>query len=110
MQAGRLRHRVQVQADTPTRDTAGQEVHSWATVATLWADVRQAGGQERFAGGSDQEFATVTHSVRIRRQPSLTITVEHRIVWESRILDIESVGDARGERKEMMIMCREVAP
>jgi len=110
MQIGKLRHRVQLQVDTPTRDTAGQEVHNWATVATLWADVRHVGGQERFAGTADQEFATAAHNVRMRRQPSIDISIKNRLVWESRVFDVESVGDGRGDRREIILMCREVAP
>ena len=47
MIAGKLRHRVQIQEPTTIDDpTSGGSYETWATVATVWAQVTPARGRE----------------------------------------------------------------
>jgi SPP1 family predicted phage head-tail adaptor len=109
MQAGRLRHRVIIQNYTTTRATDGQELKTWAAVATVWAEVMNNGGAERYAQGADQRVATATHKIRMRQRSDLTLSPQaHRINWGGKLFDIEAVTDADGRTREIHAFCREV--
>ena len=107
MQAGRLRHRITVQAVTQTQNSYGEPTETWAAVGTVWADVRPARGSERFVSAGDQEQATITHRVRMRYVANLS-PVNYRLVWREKVLDIEAVEDPTGRTAEMVVRCREV--
>lgn len=64
LQAGKLNQRIALQASTPTTSATGQRIDSWATVATVWADVQQIGGREQLRAG--RELAQGEYSIRIR--------------------------------------------
>lgn len=66
MQAGTLRHRVQLQRRAPGRDAAGQPTTTWESVATVWADVRHQGGLETIKAGA--ATSVVQASIRIRHR------------------------------------------
>ena len=52
MRAGKLRHRVSVERDTPTTDSDGHETPVWAEVAPAWASIEPAEGREFLAGAA----------------------------------------------------------
>lgn len=105
MRAGRMRARVTIQSRTITQDALGQAVESWSTVATVAADVRMAGGSERFVSGGDQEQAAIDYVVRMRYRSDVTPLM--RLVWGSRTLDIESAVDPDGRGRELVCRCIE---
>lgn len=77
MQAGDLRHRVQLYAKTVARNATGEEVVTWTQQATLWAKVEVIGGAETIL--QDQAAATLTHTVTIRYYGGLVPTM--RVIW-----------------------------
>jgi len=106
MQAGRLRQRVTIQERTVSQDALGQVVETWsALAANVPADVRMAGGMERFSNAIDQTVATVTHRVRLRYRDD--VTPLNRILHGSRVLDIQSAVDPDGRRRELVCFCVE---
>lgn len=107
MQIGPLRQRVTIQDFTVAQNAYGEPVETWANVTTVWAEVLPARGQERFVAAGDQQLATLTHVVRMRYYDGLS-PVDHRLVWGSITLDVESVQDPDGRRREMRVLCREV--
>ena len=40
MESGKLRNKLLIQSSTETRDNLGGVVQTWATVATVWGDIR----------------------------------------------------------------------
>lgn len=107
MRAGRLRHRVVIQERTLSRDGFGDAVESWASVATVPAEVRMPSGAERFVGQADQERATVTHRVRVRWRGDVR-PGSHRLLYDDRVLDVEMAEDPDGRGRELVCICREV--
>lgn len=105
MRAGRLRVRITIESRALVQDALGQAVESWSTVATVPADVRMAGGGERFVRGADQEQAAVDYVVRMRYRSDVTPLT--RLVWGSRVLDIESAVDPDGHGRELVCRCVE---
>lgn len=105
MQSGRLRQRITIQTHTESRDALGASIWTWSTLAKVWAEVRMPYGSERFVSAADVEVAQVTHRVKIRYRDD--VSPLNRIVWRSRVLDIESAVDPDGRRRELVMMCRE---
>lgn len=101
MQAGRLDRRITFQSLTRTRNTYGDEVASWtdiATTPTVWANVLELKGKEKF------EASQITHhaDLRIRIRYRSDITEKLRIVYNSKDYDIYSITEmGRGEGLEI---------
>lgn len=88
MNIGKLKHRVAVQQMTETRDSTGEMVETWTTIATRFAHVQPVSGKESDRRGI--ETATARYKVTMRYQAGL-ITTADRLLYESQPLDIESV-------------------
>lgn len=87
--AGPMRFRIEIQANTPTTTGKGEHVQSWTTVTSRWASIAPASGQ-RFVA-SEQIRDQVSHKIVIRYYAGLT--PRHRIKFGSRIFNILSVLD-----------------
>lgn len=105
MQSGRLRERVAIQADTPTQNSFGELVSSWATENTVWAQVISGSINERFQSAAGQRASEVSHTVRIRFRTD--ITPKKRLVWETRVLEILGYLDPNGKRETLVMVCKE---
>ena len=104
MQAGALRHRVELQTATEGRSSSGAVTRTWATTATVYAEIRDLAGREYFDAATVQ--SEVTTKIRIRYRSGLTPGM--RVVWGSHIYDIESVVDPEGRQRELLLMGKEV--
>jgi len=87
MNAGRLRHRVEIQSPSEARDSLGGVLLVWTTLATVSALVTEQAGQETWQDGTVRAVRSGT--VEIRRYPGLTSRM--RFLWGTRVLNIESV-------------------
>jgi len=101
--AGRLRHRVQIEADTPTRASDGGDVEAWSTVATVWAGIEPLSGREYFT--AQQTQSQVTHKITVRYFRGLTAA--HRIKYGSRTFQIEGVRNMGERNAKMELMAKE---
>lgn len=73
----------------------------WFAVRPMWASVEAFSAREVLQ--SDRTQATITYTVRIRRQDD--ITTRDRFRWDGGVLNIQSI-QLRGFRKEEMeILC-----
>lgn len=112
MQAGKLRDRVTIQRvkSAATLDAAGvvdlTTSSNWETLASRWAEVVGAGGQER--GESQRTAANITHKITLRwDDTTTTITPRERVVWNSKTLDITAVHEMDGKRRGVVLLCTE---
>lgn len=88
IRSGKLRHRLELQVASETRDPATNEVfRAWTTTATLWASVEPASGQERRLGAAITP--TTTHAVEVRG--GTPISPGNRLLWGTRAFEIEAV-------------------
>jgi head-tail adaptor len=94
MEAGKLRHLVQLQANTPTQNTLGEPSDSWATIANIYAAIRPMAGQ-------------ASHQITVRNYPGLS--AENRIKFGTRIFDINSVNNVDERNREMILLCSELS-
>lgn len=98
-----MRDRVTIQSRTQTRDTRGGTVDTWAEVAEVWARVEPLSGREFWQ--AQQAQAQTTHKVTIRYYDGLTST--HRLLYGSRVLNIDSVIDVESRKREHQLLCKE---
>lgn len=103
MRAGKLRHRIVIQRNTPTRDGFNANVDSWSTYATLWAQVETASGAETIE--QQQAAAVLSHKFTIRKYPGIVPAM--RVSWSSRLFDILAVIDDNLNR-QVDLVCSEV--
>jgi SPP1 family predicted phage head-tail adaptor len=104
IRAGELNCRVALKTATETQDDYGDVVSGWATIATVWGEVVDLSGREYFA--AQQVNAEVTTRMRIRYLAG--VTPKMRGVVNGRTLEILSVLEPEGRRRELHLMCKEV--
>lgn len=108
MRAGLIRRRVTVQRYTATQNSLGEEVATWSNLFSAWASVDAVTASERFASGSQQELATVTHRIRLRYRDDYVAGPKDRVSFDGKTFDIESAVDPDGRRRETVMLCREL--
>jgi len=87
MDAGRLRHRIDLEERVVTRDTEGGEIVSWVLwAAAVPAEVAPASGKEMMVGGA--ELGQVTTRIVIRWRPGVVPTM--RAIHRQTIFEEES--------------------
>lgn len=113
MRSGQLRHRIILQAPTPTKNTRGAESGDFDDVATVYANVRTVNGDERQA--SDQVIPVAAHQVEIRYPlpQALTLTTKHRVKWPQvgntvRYFGIDAIGEPDNRMRRLVLTCTEI--
>lgn len=79
-----LSERLTLQQRSSSVDAAGQRVHAWADVATVWASVKVKSARDFSAADAPQASSMV--SIRIRNRAGVTGTM--RVVWRGVTYDI----------------------
>jgi SPP1 family predicted phage head-tail adaptor len=103
MHAGELRHRIEIQENTPAKNSLGEDVDTWTTVNKRWAKVEPLTGRELQV--QVQISADVTHRVTMRFYEGLT--AKHRIRFNGRIFAINAVLNIEERDRETRVMCFE---
>ena len=104
IRSGRLRHRVALQQPTTTRNSTGEPIVTWTTVATVWAEVLDLRGREYIA--SQEAHSEVGTKITIRYRSDLDLT--WRAVFGTRLFDIQQIADLKGHNAILELMCREI--
>ena len=89
LDAGKLRHRVRIEAAVRSADGGGGATESWTTVAEAWAEIKPAGGDETFQ--ADRLQGRVSHVFHLRS--GIVIEPDMRLAMGSRIFEIRAVID-----------------
>jgi len=106
MQAGTLRHRVNIQRRTLSRNAYGEELDVWSDEGPArWAAIEPLSGRE--LQQAQQVQAEVTHQVRLRWCVDLDLTPAKRIRFRTRVFDIVSVRNVREANVELLVLCVE---
>lgn len=103
---GHLRRRVTLEGPVEVADEIGGVTRSFVTLALLWADIRPAGGGERFVATQQQEM--ITHRVRLRWREGVTAAMQLRL--GPRLLLIRDVADEDETRRYLVCHCQEIKP
>ena len=98
MQAGRLRHRVQIQSVAETPGPTGT-TRVWSTDATRWASIKPRNVEAQPADGDTM------HVITLRDYSGLTD--KNRILFGSRVFNIASITDIEERGREIQILAVE---
>lgn len=106
MIAGRLRHRLQVQAPLESRDDIGGVTRVWVAVGDVWAHIEPLKGRELFEAQSIE--ARLNTRVTMRAFPDLDPT--WRLVWldKDRAYQVYSVRDVDERHRMTEVLCQEI--
>jgi SPP1 family predicted phage head-tail adaptor len=113
MQAGKLRHRIRIQAKVQDQDEWGEPLELWEDRWTsVPADIRAVSGNEGWTAQQVQSNVNTEIEIRYRRG----VTAAMRAIHETReqlavspqemtIYDIEWIKPDRTGRRELVLMC-----
>lgn len=96
MQAGKLRHRVNIQEPTEVVGAIGGITHTYETVAQRWASVEPLTGRELWQAQSMNTRTTT----RIRLRYYADLTPQHRIVHGDVTYELLSVVSPEERKRE----------
>jgi len=102
MMAGKLRQRITIQKVVNT-NTYGSVTKSWETYKQVWASIDPIKGKEYFL--SDIDNAKVSHRIRIRYLSGMKPSM--RIMYGTRVFEIETIINKEERNIELEIMCME---
>ena len=104
MNAGKLRHRLEVQRKTESRDSRGGVIETWTTTGTRWGAVEPLRMQERFE--AQQLDARLSHRITLRHASDLS-TQDRLVMENTRIFHIHSVRHPRERTIATEVLCME---
>ncbi len=100
--AGKLRHRVTLQAYVEMRSPFGEVIQEWQDQGQAWADIAPQSGREYMASQSLQ--SEVTTRITIRYRPDIDAT--WRIVHRNKTYQIHAVLPDNGSGlAHLSLMC-----
>jgi len=103
MKSGRLRDRITIQTYTDSLNSYGELVKTWATFATVFAEITPISGREYLQ--SEQVRGEISHRIRIRYLAGILDKMQ--IVHGSRTFQIVAVLPDRTNAREIIIMANE---
>ena len=105
MQAGKLRHKIELQSvDRSTLDDYGQSVDTLTTYATVWGSIAPLTGRK--VEIAQQVNAEATHEVIIRYRDD--VKADDYILFGSRKFAIVSNLNIDERNRTIEILCKEV--
>lgn len=105
---GTLRKRVTIEAPQSAKNTYGEDVRTWVTLATVWAAVEpmlgnKFRGREFFAAGERQSVTNVLITIRYRAD----VTTAHRITWNGKHYNIQAISNPDSRNLWLEFLCQE---
>jgi len=107
MNAGKLRHRIELQSFTTVNDSYGQGTKTWTTYTvngTVYAQIVPLQGRELLQ--AQQISAKVNHRIRIRYHSA--VENEHRILFGVRIFEINAIVNFEERNIYHDLYCTEI--
>lgn len=108
MQAGNLNRRVVIQQKAVTQDPYGEEVITWNTWKSVWANVRPMSGYQYMQAQAQTVEAKVMTEIRIRYLDGID-NETMRVMHGAEVYEIEAILHVQERRREMRLMCRRQA-
>jgi len=103
MQIGKLRHYVDLQSSSDVPNDVGEIEKDWSTFASVWASIEPLSGRELLQ--YQQLNAELSHRIVIRYNSS--INNKCRVVFDSRIFDINVVKNLEERNVHQELLCKE---
>ena len=104
IEAGKLRHRIQLVQPTLVQDASGGIEEDQASIfATVWASIEALAGRELYA--AQQKVSDVTHKITIRYMTGITAKLNVR--FGNREFQIQAVENPDERTKVLNLLCLE---
>lgn len=100
-QAGQLDRRITIQNFSETTDSFGQEVKSFSTLASVWANVVEKIGSE----GEDGDMIAATKKVEFIIRYRTDVDEEMRISYNGNTYKIQAIQSADARKAFLKIVC-----
>jgi SPP1 family predicted phage head-tail adaptor len=107
---GEMLEQVVIQTRTATPNAYGEDVETWATYTTVWANIesnRRATDLEAYIAGAGKERQRTQYVARIYYDPAITVDV-HRLSWGGKFYDILQAFDPTGRRQWTELRIQEI--
>lgn len=104
MKAGKLRHRITLQAQSATQDAFGGQANTWTDVATVWAEIITLEGRELLAAQAVHNESR--YKIRMRGI-SGDVNPAWRVKFGSRHLNILNAMNVEERGIEWQLLCSE---
>lgn len=104
MRSGNLKNKVAFETYAETQNDFGEVIKGYSDFKTVYASIVPLSGKEYFS--AQQINAEISHKIECRYFAGVLPTM--RIVYGTRIFNIESVINIREANKTLQIMCTEV--
>ena len=108
MRSGDLRKRVILQKRDVTLDSAGQQVTTWTTLATVWASIEALSVRDLLAAQAVQ--SEVSHKITVRYRSEFSTPVAdatYRLNYNGRLFNIKGVMNIDERNRTIEIMAGE---
>lgn len=103
MRSGDLRHRITFQTNTPTVNSSGETVDTFADAFTVWGAIEPLSGNRLFA--AQQANSEAKGVVRVRYRDDILATM--RMLYGTRILQIISIINPDTRPIELLLLFKE---
>lgn len=103
LRIGDFRHRITFQREREVPDDSHGHTSLWDDVATVWAKVEPVSGNEFYY--AMQLKNAITHKITVRYRNDITDLL--RIIFEKRIMKIESLINIQEREKFIQLRCVE---
>jgi len=100
-QAGQLDRRITIKNFSETTDSFGQQVKSFSTLASVWANVVEKIGSE----GEDGDMIAATKKVEFIIRYRTDVNEEMRISYNSNTYKIQAIQSADARKAFLKIVC-----
>lgn len=102
--AGKLNRRIQLQNDSVGQDTYGEDIQSFTTFATVWAELLSQKASEKFTGNQFAGFEATHWRIRYRAD------IDHlsRVVYDGKIYEVQGVMEGMGRKQEMILITKAI--
>lgn len=98
-----LPHRVVIQSESRSLFIGGAYTTSWTTDSTVWANCQSYTDKESYNNDKTQEY----NKYKVITRYLASITNKKRLLFDSKILHIETIKDPTNRGRMMEITCRE---
>jgi len=102
MKARSLKHKIVIQTFTESQNDFGEAVKEWTDFKTVYSKITPLSAKEFFKAGTHAE---ASHKIELRYLKD--IKSKMRVIYNSRVFEIESVLNIREENKTLHLICTE---
>ena len=100
-QAGQLDRRITLQTFSEATDSFGQEVKTYSTLTSVWANVKEKVGSE----GEDGDMLAATKKVEFIIRYRTDVNEQMRISYNSNIYKITAIQSADARKAFLKLVC-----